>query len=367
MGYNTILGRYVSKTLLSTFIGILFMVASIVLLFDMIEMLRAYGGNEMASFGTILELSLSKMPETVDMVLPFVMLVAAQATFYKLSKSNEFVIIRTAGVDLWQFLKPFLYTTFLIGAVNVMLINPLITKMYEVHETITYRLETKNPKAFVFSDKGLWIREGQKKHSIVLNAKNVRQDDDGLFMKNVLILEINKASELERRIEAFVGVLNNKTIDLKDVKIFELGKPVKKLSSLKYQTTLDTNRVKESFIEPDAISFWDLPNTIAFYEKAGFSAQKHKIKFLSLIALPFLLCSMVLLAAIFSLQSNTRKGGVIYLIVSGISTGFTVYFLSELIYALGSNNMFPPLLSAFAPTLIVSLISISVLLQMEEK
>lgn len=43
------------------------------------------------------------------MVFPFVMMIAAMITFWRLSKSNEFVIIRAAGVSIWGFLTPVLF------------------------------------------------------------------------------------------------------------------------------------------------------------------------------------------------------------------------------------------------------------------
>ncbi len=367
MGYNTILGRYLSKSLLMTFIFVLLIVAGIVFLFDMIEILRKYSGNEAADGFTLLKLGVSRMPETLNMIFPFVMLIAAQATFYKLSKSNEYVVIRTSGANLLQFLTPFLCTTFLIGVFNIMALNPMLSKMYEMYETISYRINTKNPNAFVFDDKGLWIKEGEDNKSVILNAKKILQEEDELLMRNVLIIEIKDNKTLVRRIEAFAGVLSGGKIELKDVKIYKVGYATKRLANLEYETNLDIERVKESFIDPDAISFWKLPSIISFYQKAGFAVKPHLIRFLSLLALPFLLCSLVLLAAIFSLQTTHRKGSVMHLIVSGLSTGFLIYFLSQLIYAFGSSDMFPPVLAAFSPALIVGLISVSVLLQMEEK
>lgn len=38
---------------------------------------------------------------------------------------------------------------------------------------------------------------------------------------------------------------------------------------------------------------------------------------------------MVLVAAVFALRSNNRGGGVMFLIVGGISTGFMVYFIAD--------------------------------------
>ena len=91
-------------------------------------------------------------------------------------------------------------------------------------------------------------------------------------------------------------------------------------------------------MDPEAISFWNLPDTIKFYETSGFSVQRYKMRYLSLIALPFFLMAMVLVAGIFSLKASQRQGGVLLMIVSGIATGFTVYFTSQVVSAFGINS-----------------------------
>lgn len=365
---NSILGRYLSKQIIFNFFAVLLMVLGVVLLFEMVELLRKASGREDVSFWFLLEIAITKMPRTLDMIFPFVMMIAAMSTFWKVSKTNEFVIIRAAGVSIWGFMVPVLTTVFVLGALNVALINPIAARMYELYETLDYRFDTRNPNAVLFSERGLWTREAVNENTFqVMQAKSARQENDGsLFLRDVSILEMNRKSQPERRIEAFAATLKDGYFDLKDLRIYEAGKPTQVLNQLEYKTALTVDRIKENFIEPEAISFWDLPGTIRFYEMSGFSAQKHKLRYLSLLVSPFLLCAMVLVAAVFALRPNNRRGGVMYLIVGGISTGFLVYFLSQLIYAFGLNGTIPGFLAVWTPTLIATLISVSVLLHLED-
>ena len=141
--------------------------------------------------------------------------------------------------------------------------------MYEAYETLDYRFKTKNPKAVLFSDKGLWIREAiDENRFLVLQAKSLRQEGKNLLLRDVDILEMDRNSQILKRVEAFAAVLENKEFELKDVKVFEAGKPTLNLNNVKYQTTLTAERIKENFVDPEAISFWDLPGTIKFYENA---------------------------------------------------------------------------------------------------
>lgn len=364
---KTILGKYLTKQIVYNFVAVLLMVLGVVLLFELVELLRRTSDRPDVGFGFVLQMALSKLPKTVEMVFPFVMMIAAMITFWKLSKSNEFVIIRAAGVSIWGFLAPVLVATFFIGAVNITLVNPLSAKLNEIYETLDYRFKTRDPKAFLFSDQGLWIREAiDDDNHMVLQAKSVRQEGNSLFMRNVSIIEMNRKSQPSKRIEAFAATLNKKVFELKDVHIFQPGKPTEVLNSLDYKTTLTPSRIKENFSKPESISFWQLPDTIHFYEMSGFSAQKHRLRYLSLLVSPFMLCAMVLVAAVFALRPNNRRGGVMFLIVGGISTGFLVYFLSQVIYAFGINGTIPAIMAVWTPALVTALISISILLHLED-
>ncbi len=163
-----------------------------------------------------------------------------------------------------------------------------------------------------------------------------------------------------------MAVLKNEQIELKDVNVFEAGKPRTIVNSVKYNTTITVDRIRENFIDPDAISFWDLPSTIEFYKKSGFSVVKHQIRYLSLIASPFMLCAMVLVAAVFALRPNNRRGGVMFLIVGGIIAGFLVYFSSQVIYTFGLNGYIPVFMAVWTPILITVLVSVSILLHLED-
>ncbi len=367
MNPTSILGRYLTKQILINFIAVLLMVTGVILMFEVIELLRRTADRPDVDLVFILKMAFSKLPRTFEMVFPFIMMIAAMITFWKVSRSNEFVIIRAAGVSIWEFLAPVLAAVFMVGIVNITMLNPVSSYLYEVYETLDYRFKTKDPKAVLFSNKGLWIREAVDENTfLVLEAKSVRQEEDVLLLRKVSVLEMDRQSQLLKRVEAYAAELKGNKFELKDVRIFEAGQPVQKINNVDYETTLTIERIKENFIDPEAISFWNLPDTIRFYELAGFSALRHQMRYMSLWNSPFLLCAMVLVAAVFALRPNNRRGGVMFLIVGGISTGFMVYFLSQVIYAFGINGYIPAMLAVWTPALIVVMVSISVLLHLED-
>ena len=147
MNPTSILGRYLTKQLLGAFLGVLLMIIGIIFMFDMIELLRRTAERPDVEFAFILKMAFSKLPRTFDLVFPFVMMIAAMITFWKISRSNEFVIIRAAGVSIWGVLIPILSAVFVVGMINITVINPITSDLYEVYATMDYRFKTRKPKA----------------------------------------------------------------------------------------------------------------------------------------------------------------------------------------------------------------------------
>ena len=154
---NTILGHYLMKQIIWNFLCVLLMVVGIVFMFEMIDMLRRVADRPDVSAGFVLQLVIMKLPKTLELVFPFVMMIAAMATFWRLSKNSEFVIVRAAGVSVWGFLAPVLFAVFMVGVINITLLNPIASYMNEIYETLDYRLKTKNPKAVLFSIRAVWL------------------------------------------------------------------------------------------------------------------------------------------------------------------------------------------------------------------
>jgi lipopolysaccharide export system permease protein len=364
---NSILGSYLFKQTLLNFAFVLGIICAIIMMFDMIEILRKTSGKYDVTIWFLLKYVIAKLPETVDKVVPFVVMVSTMITFWRLSKSNEFVIIRAAGVSIWGVLTPVLLAVFALGIFWIGALNPISSRLYELRKMYSKQLESNNMQAFIFSYQGLWMRENQSDGNIaIINSGSLSMKDKVLWLQNISIIEVDKKMQVQRRIEAFIATLENKELNLRDVRIYKPGQKAEILNNFKYPTEMNVQRIKNSFVDPEAISFWKLPDTIHFYETAGFSVQRYKMRHLSLISLPFLLMAMVLIAGIFSLKPSQRQGGVLLMIICGIVTGFTVYFTSQVVSAFGINSYIPIWFAVWVPTIIVASISISFYLHKEE-
>ena len=128
---------------------------------------------------------------------------------------------------------------------------------------------------------------------------------------------------------------------------------------------LTLDKIQDSFASPETMSFWQLPGFIKILEKAGFTGHRHKLYWHSLLASPMLMVAMVLVAAIFALRQSGRAGAA-WSISGAVLCGFLLYFISDLVYALGLSASIPVILAAWTPAGVSTLLGLSALFHIED-
>ena len=128
---------------------------------------------------------------------------------------------------------------------------------------------------------------------------------------------------------------------------------------------LTAERIRDSFGTPSAIAFWDLPAYIADLERAGFSAQAYRLWFQMELAQPLLMAAMVLVAAGFTMR-HVRFGGTGRMVLYALLAGFGIYFLRNFAQALGNSGQIPILVAAWFPPLTAAMLSLALLLHLED-
>ena len=214
------------------------------------------------------------------------------------------------------------------------------------------------------SNGGLWLRQSDLAGGqVILHGEKLTSRD--LVLRDVGLFFLDSRSQLTARIEAQSVKLEGGSWVIEHGQRFRPGEPAEKFAELRLATSLTASKIEESLASPDSMSFWELPGFIRLLEESGFSAQRHRLHFNALLARPFLFCAMVLVAATFSLRMQ-RRGGAVMLLVSGVAVGFLLYFVSDIVFALGLSAKIPVLLAAWTPTGVSMIFGASMLLHLED-
>jgi lipopolysaccharide export system permease protein len=361
------LSTYIGRQFLAAFASVLLVIMGIILLFDVIELIRRAAGREGVGFGLIMGMALLKLPQMVHTILPFAVMIGSMVAFWRLTRSHELVIARATGVSAWEFLAPAVIAVFAIGVFEVTAFNPLAAAMYSRYEHIQdSTINRRNNGSLDLSETGLWLREPLDQGEVVVHAEDVRQEAFTLHLRDVHIFIYDRPDHFLRRIQAPKATLLDGAFEMPTARIMEPGRPTVAITDYVLPTQLTLDRIHDNFASPEAMSFWELPAFIGFFEKAGFAANKHRLYLQSLLSSPFLYSGMVLVAALFSLKPNMRSGGLMGRMASGVATGFVVYFFSRLVYAFGLSSALPLTLAAWAPATVAALVGTAGLFHMED-
>ena len=354
---------YLGRTFLARFVVLFAGIAAIVLLITTVDQLDQLASAEGASLLTAFHMALLKLPQLAQEVMAFAVLFAAMATFWRLTRTNELVVVRAAGVSVWQMIAPAVVIAILIGVATTTLLNPMSSILLERFERLEARYTGDTDSTLSVSETGLWLRQANESGRAVIHAQRVRQADMTLF--DVVVFRFDDADAFTSRIDADRARLGDGLWILRDALLTEPGGDGRRERRVTVPTELTPDKIYQSFAPPETVSFWRLPEFIQLLENAGFAAEPHRLQFHRLLAKPLLFAGMVMLAAIFSLRQH-RRGGVAVTIFAGVLTGFTVFVLSNLVFAFGLSAKLPVPVAAWTPALLVAMLAAASLLHLED-
>lgn len=362
-----ILSRYIGRHFLLAIVIALFGLVAITSLVDVVEMIRRASGRDGVPFHIIISLTLLKLPSFAIKLIPYAVLIGSMMALTRLTRTQELVIARSAGISVWQFLAPAMALVFVIGIFMTTLLNPFSAALMMRNEQIEAKYISGRANLLAVSSSGLWLRQIENNDNNIsehiIYAEKLLQND--MSFARVIIFAFDKDKKFVERLDAQRAVLQDKILYLTDVIRSVPGKPAERLKEYVLPTTLTLEHIQDSFASPETISFWQLPGFINTLESAGFSALKHKLYWHTLLASPFLMIGTALIAAVFSLRLP-RRGKIGILIVSGIITGFLMHFFTDIIFAFGAAGTIPTILAAWTPALVTNMIGAALLLHLED-
>ena len=365
MRLSTTFSFYISRQFVIGIAMVFLIFIATIFVFDAVEMMRRGSGpgRELATLGILLQMAMLRVPFMAQKILPFAALVAGLWTFARMTRTQELVVARAAGVSVWQFLMPTLLLALVLGVFVMTVFNPMSAAMVSRYEQMDAKYLRGKSSLLALSTSGIWLRQGDGENQSVIHAQRLNQEN--LTLYEVIIFRYEENDLFVGRIDADEARLKVGHWELVGAVLTGPDQPAQFIDRYELPTELTFSHIEDSFAPPETLSFWALPAFIEVLESSGFSAVRHRLYWHSLLSGPLLLCAMVLIAATFSLRFS-RRGGTWLLIAAGVLTGFILYFVSDLVLALGLSGKIPPVLAAWTPAGVFTLIGVASLFHMED-
>jgi len=356
------LGRYFGwrffSAVLAVFAGILALTAMI----DFLELLRRSAEIKDVPALLIAKISMFRVPFITERVLPFTVLVGAMFCYLNLSRRLELVVARAAGVSAWQFITPAVAVAASIGIAATAIYNPISASLRELSTRLEADLSARDG-GFRNAGRDFWLRQRNDDGQAIINAKSSRQQ--GIQLGGVSIFRFDASGHFRDRIEAKSATLEGGYWRLEEARFYASGVAPTERDVFRLPTTLTPVQVGESFATPETVPFWQLPSYIDLAENAGIAAGGYRLQYYQLLAQPFYLVAMVLLAAAVSLRFF-RFGGVQKVVLGGIGAGFLLYVMAKITGDLSKAGLMAPLAAAGLPPAVGGLTGLIALLYQED-
>lgn len=284
-----------------------------------------------------------RLLEYVPLFLPIAVFLGTLLASYNLTKSSESIIVASAGLSPYQVSRPFLIGAALIGIVATTIINPYSVELNSGDITSDH---------LVLIDDEIWLREASDNGYITMNAKNMHKSGNLLLFDNATLYIQTPDFKLTQRVQADTITLSDEGLGASRATIWN-SRGIPSESDWHIQTLLNPQTVLDRYLQPDQISFWQLPKFIQKMEQIGVPVRAHLVQFWTLLFLPLTMIAMVTLGVAFSQTRQRRNYSFGIKFGMGVLTCFAVYFLVNMFSALGATGTLPPLLAIIAPPLII--------------
>jgi lipopolysaccharide export system permease protein len=357
------LSRYFGMRFLTSVVGSFVGVVALAAMIDYVELMRRGADWPNATPWLLAKISMYRVPQLTERIMPFSVLVGAMSCYLSLSRRLELVVARAAGVSAWQFVAPAMIGAFIFGVVATTVYNPVSAVLHERSKRLEADMLGENMSALQENTSGFWVRQKSADGAAIINANSSREQ--GAVLGGVTIYTFDSEGHFATRIEAKSATLQDGFWQLDEARVYSSGKAPDIEDSYRVASNLTLEQVRESFATPETVPFWQLPTYIEMADRAGLGAAGYRLQYQLLLARPFLLAAMVMLAASVSLRFF-RFGGVQKMVLSGITAGFLLFVLSKITEDMSKSELMSPLAAAWIPTIVGGLTGFVALLYQED-
>lgn len=391
---SPILSRYIGMRFFKIFLAIFAGLLGLIFLIDAIEMIRILAKHNNLTLSRTIIMTALKLPKVGLDLMPFAVLIAAVFTFWRLTRTSELVVVRATGVSAWQFMLAPLMIGILLALVKMALLNPIGSAMLTRYEQLDARYTSYNQNIVNVAKSGLWLRQKINDNEIAIihadnihlpewiispaiafffdqsnhtqtyriDAKNARLIKDEWVFNDAWVNDIapliQQAKNTENTLQSDTNenVAESATVPDHEPKFYK---------TLRLPTKITSQDIISRFTSPETISFWQLPEYARIMKSTGFQSNPLWAHFYGLLAEPFLNAALIIIAAALALRAPRMQRNW-WLVIGTLSVGFLIFFIGDLLEALGISDKLPLFVAAFVPATLSLFIGLTALLYLED-
>jgi lipopolysaccharide export system permease protein len=346
-----VLDRYIAKTVIAGCILASFVMLSIFVFVDFIAQLDDVGKGNYGALQAIIYVLLN-LPQLLYELSPSILLLGGILSLGTLAANSELIVMRASGISTLRITRSVLQTGLLL-AILVALLGEYIAPSAS-REAKTYRAQAIEKKLIVGGSADVWARDGNR----FINVKRILPDQT---LRHIYLYELDENRQLNSISYAERAQYLNKEWVLNNVKRSELSSSGVK-TSFEKQMILKRLILLELFtvleLESKDMSASELLTYSQYLQDNNLDSAEYLLSFWIKVFTPLTCLAMLMIAMPIVFATTPRSGGAGQRIVLAIVIGIVYFVFNRSFNHLGMAMNITPLLSASAPLILVTVISL---------
>ncbi len=165
------LWRYIARVNLGMVTLAASVVASAVVLVDLVDQMRQIGDDAQLDLRKAIELAAWRAPGLILGAAPFIVLIGAMATYTRLARRNELVVARASGASAWRFVSPALVLAAMLGLGGSFALAPFAERATGRAEDLRRTLNLSNGDNAALRSQ--WLRQTDALGETYIEARQV--------------------------------------------------------------------------------------------------------------------------------------------------------------------------------------------------
>lgn len=352
---------YLAKMFVVRIFAVLVMLVLVLLALDLLgstgKILEPEGNGQ----AEIWKYATLRVPQLISRFLPYSVLLATLIALVTLNQNSEVVAMKAAGLSAHQVLSPLLLTAAVIALLSFAFNERIVTR---ANATL---------KAWEAADYGPIPEESGMRSNVyltdgenILSAASLTGTGEAIRLENVTWDARGPGGIVTEQIRADSAVYAAPGWRLENPRRFNVGgAELQELETAVVGENLTPDQIDIQSVDPDALSFWELSETIETFDAVGRRTSEMRAKWWHRISGPLSAFLMPLLGSIAAF-GLARSGQLFVRAVIGMALGFAYFVVDNAALAMGSFGGYPPFLAAWAPFFLFLLVGETVLIRTEE-
>jgi LPS export ABC transporter permease LptF/LPS export ABC transporter permease LptG len=359
-----ILDIYVIRGWIFYFGVLLIAFTGVYLIFDFFQVLGDIVRNQISA-RVVVDYYRYLLPQVIYLMLPLSILVATLVNFGLLTKTNQVIAIKSAGVSLYRLSVPVLTLTALLSAGMFLFADRVLPETNQRQNGFRNQIKGK-PAQTLYRPDRQWIFGSSSR---IYNYTFF--DPDQNVFANLSVFEFDPVTfRMNRRIFAARAVwetpihgwiLENgwaRDID---------GDRVTKYTTFRVETfkelTEEPSYFKKEVKPSEQMSAFELRQYIADLRQSGFDVVRLSVQFYRKFSFPLIAFVVTLIGIPFSFTMGAK--GALTGVALSIGIAIAYWSTSSLLEAMGNLSQLPPAMAAWSPDILFGLAGAYLLLRMK--